>query len=76
MSSRGQAKFALVVSQPEAVPAMVQGQLGVLRGAVTPLFEPVHGSVFLTLPDELTDDSVLRAVSVARGAGGASKATW
>ena len=69
-------KFALVVSQPEAVPAMVQGQLGVLRGAVTPLFEPVHGSVFVTQPDELTDESVLRTVSVARGAGGASKVTW
>jgi len=54
-----------------------QGQFGVLRGAVVPIFEPVHGSVLVTsVAQELTDDSIMSTVSVARGAGGASQDKW
>jgi len=54
-------KFCFVKSQPEATPFRQKGKLGLLGGAVSAVFAPYHGDVFVDTVDELTMDGVILA---------------
>lgn len=49
-------KFCLIKFQPENIRPSVRGKLGLLAGAVSALFEPVHKTIFVTDPSEMAEN--------------------
>lgn len=54
-------KFCLIKSQPEATKMMVKAKLGLLVGAVSGIFAPFHGDVFVDDVEELKMEEVVLA---------------